>query len=160
MFARWIRLSLLPLALGVAVACGDDEDDDNGTGPGDELTLEQFVGTWDVVQFQCTNPADPSQTVDYIRDFGVTIGLAIEDDGQFEYTITGPGGSATATGTLTVQDGQVLVANTGEPAEQVTADFSEDGNTLTITAEDTDCDYTGDLEEETDGRLVQVLERG
>ncbi len=122
------------LSAVLLTACGDS----TGT---DQVTLEDLVGTWNVIQLQWTRTDGTLETFDFIQ-VGGSITVAIGPSGA----VTGSGtsfltGDFTLSGTLMVQ-GESIILTLGAEASDPSAptltlpdtfSYTLTGNTLTLT---------------------------
>ena len=141
------RLALAVLLSGaVAVACnGDDEDMMGTTG----TTIADLVGTYAATQALFTLNADPAVSLDLVL-IGATVTAVVTNGtgGRFMFTIAVPGApDQVVTGDFSIDGNNATLINDADPTDPLTGTFSlsTDGNTLTLTVNDTELvDFTGD----------------
>jgi hypothetical protein len=82
--SKTLLLGLI-LATGAVLSCGTD----GGTGP-DRLTIADFAGRWEGLQYAVVSSVDPNVRFDLIEDGG-TVHMTVEPSGSFSGTVGIPG---------------------------------------------------------------------
>lgn len=122
------------------------------------ITIETLAGTWNATQFQFTNTADPTQTVDVIA-LGVTFTIVVSANGDYAATMQEPGElPEVEEGTVSIVGDVITVSESGQGSP---TPFSavRSGNTLTLTNTDEEYDFDEDGGEEP-ASLRIVLRKG
>jgi hypothetical protein len=136
----------LSVCLGVAVALGCSDS----TG----VAVEDLTGTWVAIQYVFTNPANQSESIDWIAA-GASLTIAIDAAGDYTATIVEPGNAPEViSGTIAVEGDVVTISEsgTGSPTPYVA---SRSGDTLTLDTSDEEYDFDGDsIEDPASLRIV------
>jgi hypothetical protein len=136
----------LSVCLGVAVALGCSDS----TG----VAVEDLTGTWVAIQYVFTNPANQSESIDWIAA-GASLTIAIDAAGDYTATIVEPGNAPEViSGTIAVEGDVVTISEsgTGSPMPYVA---SRSGDTLTLDTSDEEYDFDGDsIEDPASLRIV------
>lgn len=162
---RWKKFTRLALVLalcgGVGVAC-DDDDDDGPTGP----TTADLAGTWVAsqaqagTQFQLTLNANPQVQVDLVGQAAFTITLVVQETGDFNLDLDDPTDlqDQMVNGSFDVTGDNTITVTTAEASFNGTFSLSNDGDTVSLTVENTTlADLTGDGEiTEADAALLEA----
>ncbi len=149
-------LGIATLSAVLLTACGDS----TGT---DQVTLEDLVGTWNVIQLQWTRTDGAQETFDFMQ-VGGSITVTIGPNGA----VTGSGtslltGDFTLSGTVMVQ-GESIILTLGAEASNPNAptltlpdmfSYTLTGNTLTLTSSSATFDFGLDgIEEPASVRFI------
>lgn len=127
---RSLRAASGPLAftlLALAPACGDGE----AIAP----ELAPLLGTWNATSAVFTNKANPSQSVDVVRQLNAVITLDIRGDGRVTLTLIAFGQVQAQSGSVRVE-GNTLVLKSDDPTRpEERFAYQLHGNTLTLQGE-------------------------
>lgn len=137
------------LSAAVAVACGDDG------GPGDNITIDDLVGTWNATTVTYTSQADGSKRVDLIAGDG-RASLTISSDGRYTFVLA-PALEAPeiSSGFAVIESGFLLVQNVTEPGVTVAFAMTVTNGTLGLVTNEVEYDFDGG-----DGEEPAVLQIG
>jgi hypothetical protein len=128
---KWSRMWVVaPLVAGLALACGDD------------VAVEDLVGTWNATEFVFSDFGDPVTDFDVLA-MGGAVSIVIEADGTYTITFTMPESEPEVdTGTWDL-DGDVLTFDAGT-IDETAFELSLSGDTFTIHSEDVTFDFDED----------------
>jgi hypothetical protein len=146
--------SVLVLSAFVLSACDEDPVG---------IVIADLAGMWNATQFEYTDNAIPSFSIDAISDAGGAVSLDVAESGAFTGTIMIPGLTVNpATGeTITVDiggtlsiDGDILTVDFNAATEALglfgdfDATFELSGDVLTFVNDDTSFDFPDAIEEQ------------
>lgn len=139
--------SVLVLSVFAVAACDDDDD---ATG----LVVSDLSGNWNVTQFEYTDNANTSFSVDVISDLSGTVTLDVSNDGSFTGTIEIEliqTGQVPMAGTFTISGDTLNIDFTGQASQaglvsDIAAAYTLSGNTLTLTNDAVSYDFPDPFE--------------
>lgn len=132
---KWSRLLVVaPLVAGLGLACGED------------VAVEDLVGTWNATEFVFSDFGDPVTDFD-VLDSGGAVSIVIRANNTYTITFTFPGAEPETDDGTWALDGDVLTFDAGT-ADETAFDVSLSGNTLTIHTEDITFDFDEDGDDE------------
>lgn len=125
--SRFLRAALAFPALAL-LALAPGCDDGNPTAPG----IAPLIGTWNATSALFTNRANPSQSVDVVRQLKAVITLDIRGDGRATLTLIAFGQIQTQSGSARVE-GDTLILKADDPTRpEDRFAYQLQGNTLTL----------------------------
>jgi hypothetical protein len=128
---KWSRMWVIaPLVGALAVACGED------------IVVEDLIGTWNATEFVFSNFEDPVTDVDVI-DLGGEVTIIIRADNTYTVQLELPGAEPEEVDGEWVLNGDVLTFDEGT-ADETVFNISLSGTTLTIHTEDLEFDFDED----------------
>jgi len=139
---RWRLLWAIPLVIGLATACGDD------------VKVEDLVGTWNATQFVFSDFGDPVTDYDVIASGGA-VTLTIQANNTYAISFTLPGSAPEMDDGTWALSGSTLTLDAGTVDETVLS-ISLSGNTLTFHSTDITFDFgDGDVPAKLDATLTR-----
>jgi hypothetical protein len=137
------------LVLAAFALTGCDED---ATG----VEVADLAGAWTAQQFEYTDQANPSFSVDVIGDLGGSVALDVADDGSFTGSMEIQlleTGSVPMAGTFSISGDTLSIDFTGQASmaglvSDIEAAFTLDGDQLTLTNDDVTFDFPDIFEQQ------------
>jgi len=131
---RLVPIACLAALCAASVACSDSTGSN-----GDDLTIADLVGTWNITQWEYTRKAN-GETLDLMALPGATATIVIESNGRYTVEAFAPGmGDLEDAGTLDVSSDPMTATPDGEDPEIVVITLS--GNTFTLYQDDASNDF-------------------
>jgi hypothetical protein len=124
-------LSAAAVAAGIAAGCSDSL----GTG-GDDPVISDLAGHWEASEAVFTNPANTSQSLDAVSNFGFVLTLDVTNNGRFEGTLKETTLSPTQdiSGQITIDESSITITLDDDPHDPWRGSFDLRGDELTINA--------------------------
>lgn len=122
------------------------------------VTVEELEGEWSATEFDLVRQSPPALSVDVLA-LGGTFSLTIAPDARHTLFVSLPDGTSTSqAGPAVVQGRRLFLVDEGE-SEDLLFEFTLSGDSLTLTTDDLEYDFSGDGTAEP-ARGALVLERG
>ncbi|MEE9132297.1 MAG: hypothetical protein V3U13_01935 [Gemmatimonadota bacterium] len=131
-------------AVVLAAGCGGD----GGTGLNADFTLPDIAGTWEASEFKFTSKSNTAVSVDIVA-LGGDATLTVAGDGSYSLVSLVPGRAIDVVkGELSVEDGTIVVSESGGAGNRMVFQAGLSDNTLTMATGDAEFDFINNGNEE------------